>query len=79
MTFHNCPADSQTYAGPGIFFSVLQSLKHQKYLLKIIRFYVDTIIMEGKKPFASFLISRNMDAGCSIPAKLDSVADEVLE
>jgi hypothetical protein len=79
MALYDLLADCQTYSGPGIVFSVMQPLKDRKNAPKIFSRYADPIVTDGKDPFVSLLISRNMNAGRPVHAKLYSIADKVLE
>jgi hypothetical protein len=57
----------------------VQPLKDLKDATGMLRVNADAVILDREDPRASVLLSRDVDARGLIPAKLEGIADQVLE
>src|SRR5664279_1049007 len=79
MPLHDLPADCKPYASPLVLLPAMQPLKDRKNALEILRRYADTVVADRKDPFVLVPFSRNVNTRCPVFAKLDRIADKILE
>src|SRR3954451_11246905 len=72
-------ADGEANARSRVLALVMQALEHHEDALEVRRFDANAIVGHDYLPFIFFLGTRDVDAGHRCRAKLEGVADQVLE
>src|SRR3954466_6358658 len=72
-------ADGEANARPRILALVMQALENHEDPLEVRRFDADAVVGHHDLPFFFSLKRRDVDAGHGCRAKLEGVADQVLE
>src|ERR1039458_10476459 len=75
---HDLLADGQPDARAGVLFVGVQPLEDREDTLGILGLDSDAVIADGKNPFISLLLGRNVNPG-RLDVELDGVPDQVLK
>src|ERR671926_1153195 len=79
MALDDLLADGKADAGARVLTHGMQPLKQHEDALEVLRLDADAVVGDADAPLGVFLGRRDMDARRGLTAKLERIADEILE